>query len=127
MFAALAVVALLTVQDPPPAADMDGAWSVDLATDPAQPYRRPMNLTLQPDGVVTGDFYNSRIEAGQWKRQHGRLCVSFRTTDGAGPYHTAACLAGDHVEGQTWANTATSSSSGAPTAPLEASPLKPIC
>ena len=58
MFAALAVVALLTVQDPPTAADMDGAWSVDLATDPAQPYRQPMNLTLQPDGVVTGDFYN---------------------------------------------------------------------
>lgn len=103
MFGALAVVALLTVQDPPPAADMDGAWSVDLATDPAQPYHQPMNLTLQPDGVVTGDFYNSRIEAGRWKRQHGRLCVSFRTTDGAGPYHTAACLSGDHVEGQTWA------------------------
>lgn len=39
MFAAIAVVALLTVQDPPPAADMDGAWSVDLATDPAQPYQ----------------------------------------------------------------------------------------
>jgi hypothetical protein len=29
--------------------------------------------------------------------------VSFRTTDGVGPYHTAACLVGDRVEGQTWA------------------------
>ena len=41
--------------------------------------------------------------AGRWKTDRGRACVSFRTTDGAGPYHTAACLRGDRVEGQTWA------------------------
>jgi hypothetical protein len=103
MFPALALVLLFGSQDPPAAETLNGAWSVDLATDPTQPYRQPMNLTLQSDGVVTGDFYNSRIEAGRWKRQNERLCVSFRTTDGAGPYHTAACLSGDHVDGQTWA------------------------
>ncbi|WP_207868552.1 hypothetical protein [Brevundimonas goettingensis] len=87
----------------PAAQPLDGAWTVDLSTDPAQPYTKPMHLTLAADGTVSGDFYESTIEAGRWKAQHGRLCVSFRTTDGVGPYHTAACLAGDHVEGQTWA------------------------
>lgn len=87
---------------PAPAA-LSGAWSVDLSVDPGQPYRKPMNLVLAADGTVTGDFYDSEILAGRWKAQHGRLCVAFRTTDGAGPYHTAACLKGDKAEGQTWA------------------------
>lgn len=82
---------------------LSGAWSVDLSVDPGQPYRKPMNLVLAADGTVTGDFYDSEILAGRWKAQHGRLCVAFRTTDGTGPYHTAACLKGDQVEGQTWA------------------------
>ncbi|MBL8544121.1 MAG: hypothetical protein JNJ63_09970 [Hyphomonadaceae bacterium] len=82
---------------------LDGAWIVDLSTNPAEPYTRPMTLTLNADGSVRGSFYESEIEAGRWKTDRGRTCVSFRTTDGVGPYHTAACLAGDHVEGQTWA------------------------
>ncbi len=82
---------------------LDGAWTVDLSTDPAKPYTKPMVLSLRPDGTVTGNFYQSDIEGGRWKTDRGRTCVSFRTTDGAGPYHTAACLVGDRVEGQTWA------------------------
>lgn len=104
----LALIALLQAGPaaaavPPSTASLDGAWTVDLSTDPAQPYTRPMTLTLAADGTVTGDFYESEIQAGRWKSQRGRLCVSFRTTDAAGPYHTAACAVGDHVEGQTWA------------------------
>lgn len=83
--------------------DLNGAWVVDLSTDPAEPYTKPMVLTLNADGGVAGSFYESEIEAGRWKTDRGRTCVSFRTSDGAGPYHTAACLVGDHVEGQTWA------------------------
>lgn len=87
-----------------PATDrLSGSWTVDLSVDPASPYEKPMRLSLAPDGTVTGDFYESEILAGRWRAQNGRLCVSFRTTDGAGPYHSAACLAGDRVEGQTWA------------------------
>lgn len=82
---------------------LDGAWMVDLSTDPAKPYTKPMTLALKPDGTVTGSFYESDIQTGRWKTDRGRTCVSFRTTDGAGPYHTAACLVGDRVEGQTWA------------------------
>jgi len=105
---ALLLIAALQTASPAPAPPTDattlaGAWTVDLSVDPAQPYTRPMHLDLKADGTVTGDFYQSEIEAGRWKTQHGRTCVAFRTTDGVGPYHTSACLVGDHVEGQTWA------------------------
>ncbi len=83
---------------------LDGAWTVDLSADPAKPYTKPMTLTLKPDGMVAGSFYESEIQAGRWKTDRGRTCVSFRTLDGGGgPYHSAACLVKDHVEGQTWA------------------------
>lgn len=85
------------------AAGLAGAWTVDLSTEPNAPYTRPMLLTLAADHSVTGSFYESDIIAGRWKTDRGRTCVSFRTTDGVGAYHTAACLIGDHVEGQTWA------------------------
>jgi len=84
-------------------ASLDGAWIVDLSTNPAEPYTRPMQLTLAADGTVSGSFYESEIQAGRWRTDRGRTCVSFRTTDGAGPYHSAACLVGERVEGQTWA------------------------
>jgi len=80
-----------------------GEWVVDLSAKPGEVYTRPMVLTLNADGTVSGMFYQSDIEAGRWEADRGRTCVSFRTTDGVGPYHTAACLVGDHVEGQTWA------------------------
>ena len=100
----LSALMLALLQQPAPApAALDGAWTVDLSVKADEPYTRPMHLVLAADGTVTGDFYQSDIEAGRWKAQNGRLCVSFRTTDGVGPYHTAACLVGDHVEGQTWA------------------------
>ncbi|HEX8700620.1 MAG TPA: hypothetical protein VF815_17350 [Myxococcaceae bacterium] len=82
---------------------LGGRWIVDLATDPAKPYTQPMELTLRPDGTVTGSFYNSEILAGRWKTDRGRTCASFRTTDGAGPYHTSVCLAAGKAVGQTWA------------------------
>ena len=83
---------------------MDGAWTVDLTGKPGdKPYTQPMALTLAADGTVTGSFYQSAIQVGRWKTDRGRTCVSFRTSDGAGPYHTSACLVGDRVQGQTWA------------------------
>ncbi|MBU6372092.1 MAG: hypothetical protein KJS97_05130 [Alphaproteobacteria bacterium] len=93
---------------PEGAAALSGAWTVDLSAEPGAPYTKPMRLTLNADKTVTGDFYDSEILAGRWKTDRGRTCVSFRTTDGAGPYHTAACLVVDakgvaNVQGQTWA------------------------
>ena len=99
----LALIVPLLMQTAPLPEALSGAWNVDLSTDPAQPYIKPMHLSLAADGAVTGDFYESDIEAGRWKAQNGRLCVAFRTTDGVGPYHTAACLVGERIEGQTWA------------------------
>lgn len=83
---------------------LSGSWVVDLSTEPGAPYTQPMNLVLHGDGTVTGDFYNSEIEAGRWAYDRGRICASFRTSDGAGAYHTAACHGPeDTVRGQTWA------------------------
>ncbi|MDG2523337.1 hypothetical protein P7B02_17545 [Caulobacter segnis] len=101
----LAALALSGALSTPPAdvLAMNGRWSVDLSVKADEPYIKAMNLALQPDGSVTGDFYDSTIEAGRWKKKGERVCVSFRTTDGKGPYHTAACLTGATIQGQTWA------------------------
>lgn len=103
----VSVVSLATLAVAPAGAEgatgLGGDWTVDLSVKPGEPYTRPMKLDLAADGSVTGLFYQSPIESGRWKVDRGRTCVSFRTSDGVGPYHTAACLVGDRVEGQTWA------------------------
>ena len=86
-----------------PAPSLNGRWIVDLSAEPGVPYTKLMDLLLGADGSVSGSFYDSRIEGGRWKTSRARTCVSFRTTDDQGPYHTAACLVGDRVSGQTWA------------------------
>ena len=98
---AIACAAPLTAAEP--ANPLAGRWVVDLSTDPAKPYRKTMELQLAADGSVAGSFYDSVIEGGRWKTDRGRTCVSFRTSDGVGPYHSSACLRGAVVEGQTWA------------------------
>lgn len=85
-------------------APLAGHWSVDLRpslTDPA--YNQPMDITVHDDGHVTGAFYNSDMLAGRVGRGQDRMCLSFRTTDGNGLYHSAACLVGGKLVGQTWA------------------------
>ena len=82
---------------------LGGTWTVDLSVKADEPYTKPMVLNLAADGSVTGSFYDSTIEAGRWKLDRGRTCVSFRTSDGKGPYHSSACLIGNAVQGQTWA------------------------
>ena len=99
----LASVILVVAVPAVAASPLDGSWTVDLSGKPSEPYTKPMVLTLNPDGTVAGSFYESTIEAGRWKNDRDRLCVSFRTSDGVGAYHTAACLVGDGVQGQTWA------------------------
>ncbi|MDP3495717.1 MAG: hypothetical protein Q8R82_21630 [Hyphomonadaceae bacterium] len=111
---ALMAAACATGQGAPsPSGDLNGRWIVDLSANPAEPYTKTMELKLAVDGTVAGSFYDSDIQAGRWKTDRGRTCVSFRTTDGAGPYHTSACLngasvkgqalPGSSVQGQTWA------------------------
>src|SRR4051812_46332677 len=81
---------------------LSGTWTVDLSTKPGEPYVKTMVLDLGADGSVKGSFYDSEILAGRWKTDRGRTCASFRTTDGAGPYHTSVCLDGARAVGQTW-------------------------
>jgi hypothetical protein len=85
-------------------ADLAGEWTVDLRpTADAPAYLKTMRLAVAPDNAVTGTFYDSPILAGRAGAGKGRTCFAFTTRDGSGPYHTAGCLAGDRVEGQTWA------------------------
>lgn len=97
------LAALLPVAASAAEPGLAGDWVVDLSTEPGVSYTRPMQLILHADGSVEGRFYESQIEAGRWKSARGRVCASFRTTDGVGPYHTAVCLDGDVARGQTWA------------------------
>lgn len=96
-------ILVLSMAAAAPDLGLAGNWTVDLSVAPGQPYTRPMRLTLNPDGTVSGLFYQSPIDAGRWKTDRGRTCASFRTHDDNGPYHTAVCLRGDRAEGQTWA------------------------
>jgi len=102
MMLVIAPLAIGAASAPDPAA-LAGDWVVDLSATPDQVYTKPMHLEIRADGTVAGDFYNSIIEAGRWKADRGRICVSFRTSDGAGPYHSSACRVGDIIQGQTWA------------------------
>lgn len=102
-FAVFACIALSATPVLAAEPGLDGAWVVDLSTQPGKPYTQPMTLVLAGDGTVGGSFYQSDIQAGRWKRDRGRLCASFRTSDGKGPYHTAVCLADGKAVGQTWA------------------------
>ncbi len=91
-------------RETPTAAALAGEWTVDLRpslTDAT--YTQPMVLVVAKDGVVTGSFYHSDILGGRAGHGQGRVCVAFRTTDGAGLYHSAACLVDGKLVGQTWA------------------------
>ncbi len=86
------------------AAALSGEWIVDLRLSlDDEPYSQPMNLEIDEQGIVTGNFYNSEILAGRAGTAQGRTCVAFRTTDGSGFYHTSACLNDGKMIGQTWA------------------------
>jgi hypothetical protein len=102
-----ALIPLLVLGSAPAAAavaDMAGTWTVDLRPSLAdKPYSQPMQLKIAADGMVSGSFYNSEILAGRSVSARGRDCVAFRTTDGSGFYHSAACLEGGRMVGTTWA------------------------
>lgn len=102
----LLALAVLVAAAPTAAAvaDIAGRWMVDLRpTLTDAPYTQPMELQIAADGSVTGNFYNSEILAGRSVSARNRTCVSFRTTDGSGFYHSAACLEGGKMVGTTWA------------------------
>jgi hypothetical protein len=99
--AALLLVAASPAQER--AAALSGEWVVDLRLSlDDEPYSQPMELAVDEQGDVTGNFYNSEILAGRTGAAQGRTCAAFRTTDGSGFYHTSACLIDGKMIGQTW-------------------------
>ena len=82
---------------------LEGEWQVDLRPTPEAPeYLKPMRIELSAAGGVTGSFYDSPMENGTVGEWGDRRCVSFRTRDASGPYHSSACLSGERLVGQTW-------------------------
>ena len=100
-------LAMISIAAPAIAQDgvgaMGGEWNVDLRLSLEDaPYNQPMLIEIAEDGTVSGSFYGSPIETGRAGEAQDRQCVFFRTSDGSGPYQTAACLVGDKMIGQTW-------------------------
>ena len=84
-------------------AAVEGDWVVDLSVKEDEPYTQPMKIAVGSDKVVSGEFYNSNIDKGRAGRNQGRICISFQTSDGMGPYYHAACLVDGAMIGQSWA------------------------
>jgi hypothetical protein len=84
-------------------AAVEGDWVVDLSVKEDEPYTQPMKITVGSDKVVSGEFYNSNIDTGRAGGNQGRICISFQTSDGMGPYYHAACLVDGAMIGQSWA------------------------
>jgi hypothetical protein len=96
------LAAAATSAAPPPPA-IAGNWVVDLRlSDKDPPYSKPMVLTPAPDGSLSGEFYQSNIEAGRFNDRKGHQCVAFRTSDNSGPYQHSACLEGKIIKGISW-------------------------
>lgn len=55
-FAVFAFVSLLAQVAIAATPGLDGAWVVDLSSEPGNPYTHPMQLTLLADGRVEGSF-----------------------------------------------------------------------
>lgn len=97
----LTLFAAATAAAPPPL--VAGNWTVDLRLSAEDaPYSKPMVLTVAPDGSLSGEFYESIIEAGRFNDKAGRQCVAFRTSDNSGPYQHSACLEGKNIKGISW-------------------------
>jgi hypothetical protein len=82
---------------------LEGAWTVDLATEPQVTYTQPMVIDIEDNGRVTGSFYNTPISSGRYGSSFGRQCIAFVTSDGAGDYQHSACLVDGRMVGQSWA------------------------
>jgi hypothetical protein len=94
--ALLTLIAAAFIAAAQPTVQLGGEWTVDLSTDPAKPYTKPMKLDLEGSGTVTGTFYDSKIQADRWKTDRGRTCASFREDANRPSNHggTTRCLGG---------------------------------
>lgn len=80
-----------------------GVWDVALHFDPTQP---PSETVLEIDaveaGTLSGSFYGTEFEVARAVSFQGEMRMSFMTSDGSGPYASAARLLPDgSLSGQT--------------------------
>lgn len=80
-----------------------GVWTVSLYFDPAQPPSATvMEIITVNEGAVTGSFYGTSFETARIVEFENEIRLSFVTSDGSGPYTSAARLLPDGtLSGQT--------------------------
>lgn len=77
-----------------------GTWQVDLRPVPnADPYFQEFIVTSVEGKTFTGTFYGTPVTEGRVNTDWGTVRIAFVTTDGSGPYHHSAVLAGEKLEG----------------------------
>lgn len=84
--------------------DLVGTWEVALYFSPdSPPSSTVMKIdAINPDGTLSGSFYQSPFETGRYTEREGVVVISVMTSDGSGPYATSGRLVTpDRIEGQT--------------------------
>jgi hypothetical protein len=102
----LAIAAPLHAQTPAAdttlAARLIGTWVIDLRPTPDAPaYEKEFVITSVTGTAFTGTFYDTPIENGRINAAWGDVRLAFVTRDGSGPYHHAATLRAERIEGQS--------------------------
>jgi hypothetical protein len=84
------------------AADLNGTWDVTMFWSPTEPpSSTEMILSASADGSLTGSFYGSEFQEGEYSLRGDVLAFGSVTTDGTAPYSHSGRLIDGRIEGQT--------------------------
>tara|TARA_R110001606_G_scaffold307733_2_gene454709 strand:+ start:657 stop:1073 length:417 start_codon:yes stop_codon:yes gene_type:complete len=87
---------------PPSPNALNGTWDVAMLYAPDQPPSATvMELSLSPDGVLTGSFYESPFEEAEYSVRGNVIAFGAVTSDGKAPYAHSGRLVDGKIEGQT--------------------------
>lgn len=94
---------VVTASAPADMADLVGVWEVALHFDLSQPPSATvLDIRAVDAGALTGSFYRTDFEIARAVIFEGEVHISFVTSDGSGPYASAARLLPDgSLQGQT--------------------------
>jgi len=84
------------------AADLLGAWQVDLRPTPeAEPYFQEFIVESVDGDSIAGTFYGTPIQEGRLNVAWGDLRFAFVTADGSGSYNHSGLLSNGRLSGMT--------------------------
>lgn len=94
---------VITASMPSEMSSLVGVWDVALHFDPKQPPSATvLEISAVEAGALKGSFYGTDFEVARTVSFQGEIRMSFMTSDGSGPYASAARLLPDgSLSGQT--------------------------